>query len=37
MTVYVRALTPKVRAAIEARLPGVPLEILERPDGFRAY
>ncbi len=37
ITVYVLRETAALRAEIESRLGDVPLEIIERPGGFRAY
>jgi hypothetical protein len=37
ITVYVLRETADLRAEIESRLGDVPLEIIERPGGFRAY
>lgn len=37
ITVYVLRDTAEVRAAIESYLADVPLEIIEKPGGFRAY
>jgi hypothetical protein len=37
ITVYVTQKTPELRAAIESRLQGVPVEIIEQPGGFSAF
>ena len=37
ITVYVLRDTAEARAAIESHLADVPLEIIEKPGGFRAY
>lgn len=37
ITIYVHKDTPALRSQIEARFSGVPIEIIEKPGGFRAY